>query len=210
MKTIEIKIYSFSELSEKAKQRAIEDYRNSSQNDHYFIYQEAHETVKEFHNLFKTEEGRNSWLNIRTEHINDDVLNLSGLRLRKYILNNFGNDLFKPQYKGSLKNKTPHRRVRIREFKNGKFSAHYYSAVFKTDCCVLTGVCYDEEILKPIYDFLKEGYKGGDTFEDLLNDCMHSLKKSIEAEIEYRNSDECIEEEIEANELEFTEDGKRY
>jgi len=44
----------------------------------------------------------------------------------------------------------------------------------------------------------------------LLNDCFDELKKSIENEINYRNTDEAIIEEIEANDYEFTENGNIF
>lgn len=47
MKTIRTKVYQFNELTEKAKQQAINDYRNNGIDTDY-IYDDAHNTVKEF------------------------------------------------------------------------------------------------------------------------------------------------------------------
>jgi hypothetical protein len=87
MKTIEIKLYQFSELSESAKQKAIENYRNDNTNEDYsYLYGEAHESVKAFHNVFGTNEGNRSWSTCRFDHIDDNILELTGLRLRKYLI----------------------------------------------------------------------------------------------------------------------------
>lgn len=90
----------------------------------------------------------------------------------------------------------------------------YYSRIQKENCCILTGMCYDDDFLKPIYDFVynfrefpSANYQ---TFEDLIQYCFDSLKSSIESEIEYRESREAIEEEIQENCMEFTEDGNEF
>ena len=46
--------------------------------------------------------------------------------------------------------------------------------------------------------------------ENLFSDCFRSLKEDIEEEVNYRNSDESISEDLENNNYEFTEDGKIY
>ena len=189
MKTISVNIYSFNELSKEAKQVAISNYRDSNL-DTSFIYNEAYATVKEFNKLFNTKEGCDSWLDIRHGHIDDSILKLKGLRLRKYILNNFYDSLFKNKYIKQV-NKNP-----------------VYSKINKDNCCVLTGVCYDQDILDPIYNFLKLKDFDNTTFEDLLEDCMKSLGKSIRSEEEAMNEDDYIIDEINSNDYEFYENGK--
>lgn len=62
MKTIEIKLYKFNELSEEAKQKAIENYRSKGI-DNQFMYDEAYATVKAFENVFQSNSrSRDSWL----------------------------------------------------------------------------------------------------------------------------------------------------
>ena len=90
--------------------------------------------------------------------------------------------------------------------KNGDIFNAYYSAINLEHSCVLTGVCYDEDILAPVYEFLEKPNFRID-FEDLLNDCIYSLCHAVQSEIEYQTSDEGIEGTILANEYEFTEDG---
>lgn len=44
---------------------------------------------------------------------------------------------------------------------------------------------------------------------DLLRDVANWGERLLTGEYEYRNSDECVTENIRANEYEFTEDGNR-
>lgn len=48
-----------------------------------------------------------------------------------------------------------------------------------------------------------------EAFCDACRDLARWLKKTLVTEWEYQNSDECVDENIEANEYEFTADGKR-
>lgn len=213
MKTIEIKLYKFSELSEEAKQNAIENYRNEGI-DNQFMYDEAHETVKAFENIFPSNSrGQNSWLDA-TVNLDDNILELKGERLRKYILNNFGSTLYKPKYIGSISTNeyVQHKRIKSQKEanKNGKRFNGYYSAINIDNCCVLTGVCYDDDMLDAIYKFLERKDFEGYNLEELILEGYDCLKKSLENEEEFRGSDECIEEDLEANDYDFTEEGNIY
>lgn len=206
MRTVRTKIYSFDELTEEAKQVAIENYRNNFL-DHDFIYDEAYKTVEEFNELFNLNEGQQSWLDFSTNFEND-IENLRGLRLQKYIYNNFGYKLFKSKC-FSLWSKTE---LSYKHHKEGyPVLKSRYSRVITENSCVLTGMCYDDDMLKPIYDFLKQReFNENETFETILNECFKAIEKTIEEEKEYRESDEAIIEDIEANEYEFLKDGKQY
>lgn len=214
MRTVEVCLYKFDELSEQAQRKALDNYEVETQ----FYWNEAHETVKKFHDLFGTKEGIHSWLDIRTGHIDSDIMELSGFRLQKYIWNNFGDELFTRKYLkdgGLFDAKKPNHRMR-KQYQittkcpnQGKFSSSFYSNIQKDNCCVLTGICYDDDMLSPIYKFLKmRDFEKSPCFEGLLEECTEALRKSLENEDEYRNSDEAKTEEIEANEYEFDEDGE--
>lgn len=209
MKTIEIKLYSFNELSEEAKANAIEQHREKQ--DFYHLWDEGHKTAEKLHELFNSENKHaNSWLEFSTSKIEDAVLELKGQRLRTWILNNYGKTLYKPKYIGSIEKEPTSRNPRIKttRYKNGNTFNAYYSAVQKDSSCVLTGMCYDDDALKPMYDFIEK--PNDKTLEDLIGDCFHALKKTIEDEIEYRQTDEAIAEDLQEGDEEFTEDGKRY
>jgi hypothetical protein len=214
MKTISINLYSFNELSEAAKEKAIQKVRNNNPNDYSYIYDEAYKTVKEFHKIFPTSLGLRSWLDYRN-NLDKDIINLTGLRLHKYILNNYGNYLFKAAYRGSLSTNEhiSHKRIKspLEVNKEGNRFNTYYSAIFKDNSCVLTGVCYDDDLLKPIYQFLESNCKDESiNIIDLFDECFNSLRKSIESEIEWNESDEGIKDFIESNDYEFTKEGKIY
>jgi len=218
MKTIRTKVYKFNELTEQAKQNAINDYRNTGI-DTSFIYDDAHNTVKEFNELFGTKEGSRSWLDISTGHIDDNIINLKGLRLRTYIINNFGDKLYKGKYynyKNNTANKLTHKRIVSKYYKNSNsWGNYYYSAITKENCCVLTGVCYDDSILQPIYDFIenykaKVDYYSYMDFNTLMNDCITELEKDIESEVDAMNGNEYITEQLESNHTDFTKDGKEF
>lgn len=100
MKTIRTKVYQFNELTEKAKEVAINWYRNSN-DDGYLYSDEIIESVKAVCELFNLKTGR-EWSNIRTSHIDDNIMELKGIRLYKYIVNNYWNSLFKRKYLGCI------------------------------------------------------------------------------------------------------------
>jgi len=218
MKTIEIQLYSFDELTEDAKSNAIRHYQNNILSFD-FIYSDAEKTVDAFCNAFNVKSGSRSWLDCNTSNIDDDVLNLKGFRLQKYIWNNYQNTLYKGKFYNSIANNKilihPCIKVHYYDVSKGAIcssSNFYYSRIQKTNSCVLTGICYDNDLLSPIYEFLqKRDFSNCSTsFDDLLRECFYNLKKSIENEIDYRNSDEAIIEDLEANDYDFLKDGTQY
>jgi len=209
MRTIRIKVYKFDELSDKAKQKAIDHYRNNWLDTGY-IYDEAHNTVKAFHDVFGTEAGRDSWLDIRTGHIDDSIMELSGQRLATYIWNNYKTSLYKGKYYNlNSKKQIKHPRVKSKWYeRTNQWGNYYYSAITLEHSCPLTGWCYDDDILDPIFNFLDK--PDSRTFEELLNDCLRSLDKSLKREEDYLYTDESITENIETNEYEYTIDGNIF
>lgn len=219
-RTIRIKVYKFNELSEDAKQKAIEDYRSDGIDTSY-NYDEAHETVIKFHQIFGTSR---SWLDVNTSYLDDNLMNLKGLRLRTYIINNFYDQIFGKKWRHSWTTDKPvkHRKVKsiiISEktgWTNKKLFGKYYNKYYDLTTqheCELTGVAWDEILLQPIYEFLewnkKPYYNSYMDFDTLVNDCFSALSKSLEDEDNYQNSDEAIIEAIQANEYEFKQDGSQ-
>jgi len=207
MRTVRTKIYKFEELSEDAQQKAINKHREVMDND--FIYDDTHKVVEAFNDVFETKEGRNSWLDVYTDHMEENILELKGLRLQKYLWNNYKNQLFKGKYYSLWSKKD----ISYKYHKNGyPVLKSRYSKVLKQNSCVLTGMCYDDDMLQPIYDFLeKRNFSNCTiTFYHLINDCFDELRKTVENEIDYRNTDDAIIEEIKANDYEFTENGNIF
>jgi hypothetical protein len=215
MKIKETKIYPFSELSDEAKETAIEKYRENC--TEYFWADDGINSLKEFCKQFDIE--LKDWGldcgGCGQSHIyfNADTYDLQaedveGWRAYKYIINNYWDILYKPQFRGTIKNDTiKHRRITHEKLSNGRMFNAYHSGIFKDTCCNLTGYCLDNEIMQPIYDFLKNP-NTSTTLKDLYDDCFNAFITGWNDDVESQNSDEVIIETIEANEYEFTEDGQ--
>ena len=78
-----------------------------------------------------------------------------------------------------------------------KHSGHYYHEN-----------CTDITVSKSNGDY--PAPEVNDAIEDLLRDLMRWLYKQLETEFDYLNSDEQVDDTIRANEYEFTKDGNRY
>jgi hypothetical protein len=209
MKTVTLNIYKFSELSEDAKKKAIEWYRSCE--DYQPYYGEVEDSVKKVIELFNLKTG-NYYSDIRTGHIEDNILQLSGARLYKYLINNYFTDLFKPEYIKTIDGRKKWGKLYICKYFTGMNGdrTHIYSKWKKWDnSCTLTGVCYDNDILDPIYEFLKKPTEKT-TFQDLMEEIGWSIAKTYDNVEKWVNSEEYITETIEANEYDFHEDGTRY
>ncbi len=214
MKTLEINLYSFNELSAKGKKQAIEKFREGNNEDRWFI-DEANKTFEKFCDIFNINWSDFDYLEMYRSHysfnLEDQILELSGQRLATYLWNNYRSDIFKGKYYGSFvtEKKITHPCIKQSLLNGGenkgKYFTAYYSRITKTEDCVLTGVCYDYSILKPIYEFLNK--PTNEDFRDLLEDCLHSIAKDVQNECEYQDSDEAIIETIEANSYTFESDG---
>lgn len=205
--TTTIQAFTFDELSEQAKQNALDELRDQEPTS--FHYDEAKKSVDEFCARFNFRTGNRSWLDLGGHSFDDDILNLSGIRLRTCLLNNFDDVLFERKYRKSYSSDTRptfHPMRHAKQSKDGKFWVTIRSN-FKTDsCCPLTGVCYDEDLLQPIREFIKK--PDSRNIEDLISEGLETLRNSLEREDEYMKTDEYLIERIEANEYEFTEDGE--
>ena len=206
MRTEEIKIYKFSELSEEAQRKALDNFEPFID----FMFQEAFETFKKFSDVFDIYyrnidflEKHRSTYDV-SANIDDDVLSLRGWRLATYIWNNYRTQLFSGKYYGKLVYDVPV----SKEHPIGARHVKRYSNIFLSSDCVLTGVCYDY-MLTPIYDFLNNP-NDTDDLGDLLESCIDLLCSDVSSEYDARLSDECKTEDIEANEYEFYSNGEQY
>jgi hypothetical protein len=214
MKTIELKIFKFNELSEESKQYAIEKYR--SNNEEFFWQSEWQDVLKKFCDIFPI-----SWSHCDIYQgidfdikCDDNIQELSGIRLMKYIQNNYSSFLWKGKYYKSFsytneKDLKHHNNIQTKQLSNGKYFQSFYSKIQKENSCVLTGFCGDDDILSPIYEFLKNP-KESVTFADLLSDCLNSWLKGVRDDYEGQQTDEYISEHLDANDYDFTEDGEIY
>lgn len=188
MKTKTITVYSFDELSERAKKVAIEECRPMEN----FWASENQESIKKLVDILPV------FVNWRNGTANTEI-DLTGQRLANYIWNNFRKDIYKPkQYWicNGVKNCV------------GKNSKKRDSKVFLFDeyACSLTGYYMDNYVLSPIFEFMRK--PENISLSDLIERCISEYKKQSEADWDFQNSDEQIIETIKSNEYTFTESGK--
>lgn len=193
MKTIEIQLYKFNELSSEAQQNAIDKWRES---DEYVNGYENEQSLKAFLETFPIQV--KDWSYDAYSH-NERILYsgeadhqlLSGKRLVSFLMNNYYSVLFEKKVFKLKSGKT--RKSRIIE---------------QETCCPFTGFHTDEALLQPIREFLKTPSKTD--FEDLLADCIFQWGKACESDCYYQQTTECITETILANDYDFTANGEIY
>lgn len=216
MKIIKTEVYSFEELSDEAKQKAVEDHRDLCSGDQPAWSAENRQTMEKFSEIFPIKVTNWSY-GERSEGVSfhfeaeDYIEELSGFRLAKYLWNNYKGNLFKGKFYGNLKTNefVKHKRIKSSElYKNGNRFNPYYSAIKLDSSCVLTGYFMDDNILGPIYDFLNK--PTNINFRDLLEDCYFEWIKACNADIEWQNSNEYLSEELINNRYEFEEDGSKF
>jgi hypothetical protein len=207
MRTIRTKVYKFNELTQQGKDKAIERYRNNNADDIQTSSDEIIDSAKAAAELFNLKFGR-EYTDIRTGHIDDNILELSGIRLYKYILNHYYISLFTPKYIRSIDRPVKWKAFicKVHKGQSGEYT-QIFSKLERDNSCVLTGVSYDNDILQPVYDFLSYPNKAT-TFSDLITDIEHAIGKTFQAVEEWMNSREYIIETIVNNEYEFTIDGR--
>lgn len=201
MRNESISIYNISELSDSAQKVAHTEYLNNE--FECFWLDEYVNSLKKFEEYFRIKIKNYSlgscdcyvdydidWYRFDNRHYEDEISNLSGLRLARYIHNNFYWCIYekKSYWKGNKKRK---------------------SKIQLDSCCPFTGYCGDMDLIDPILKFLAKPDKNIN-FTNLIDLCIDSFTKAVRNDCE---SQECLQYFIDhaaANEYEFTEDGKRY
>jgi hypothetical protein len=209
MKTLELNLYDFSELSEESQEVALENVDITDNME--FYTNDALETVKAFQRIFPIEyyEIDYTYGKAYSKYVGEENhQNLSGIRLLKLLENNYLPDLRKGKYR-STKSTTKHPCITVKKYANGNTFSAFHSRIFFEYNCPLTGMCYDYDILKPILDFRKNP-SDSVTFEELLEDCLISLAKSLEREYDYLTSDEGKKEHLLNSDTQFLESGLEY
>jgi len=205
MRTIRTKVYKFDELSKTAKNKVIENYRNVNyQNNDYAWLGENRDTLNAFAKLFPVNikdwsyggQGEGVYFSFTGS---DEIENLTGVRLATYIWNNYKDSIYTKKYYSicnGIKNcigqnsKSRHSNIELDELG-----------------CPFTGYCMDNEIIAPLFEFMRSPSKNTD-FKDLLELCFNAWVKACNEDINYQNSDEYIINAIQSNEYEFTIDGR--
>ena len=189
MQTVEIQIFKFNELSETAKEKAREWYRRGME---FHFADEYLQTIIEGCEAFSysfdrysidfDSPSRSEW---RAENSGDES-ELSGNRLRTYLVNNFWRRFAQPKKYGK-------RVSRI--------------TMEKTDC-PFTGMYADEVFMDVFRAFLAK--PTSQTFSELIEEAIEAVIHAGAKEWEFQQSNEAVDEEIELNEYDFEEDGTKF
>lgn len=207
MKTKTITLYRLDELSPKAQENAHNEWLSGPV---YGWTSENFDTVKEFADIFPVKvrdlsfgepnSGVDFYITSHGYLNGEQVEELSGHRLAKYIWNNFRSEIYKPKQYWICQG-----------HKNtvGTGAKHRNSKVFLYDefACALTGYYIDNYILSPIFDFMRKP-QANVNFYDLMSDCFQAWEKACTADYEQSLSFEAFKEACEANEYTFTESGE--
>ena len=193
MKTLEIKLYNFEELTKEAKQKAIENYKNDNFETLGEYWQEENFNsikailtffdvkIKDFEIDYSSAARSCIYWEFKSEYT-EELKNLFGARLFKYIQNN---------YIGK---------------KTGSFNS-VFDGKHDEGRCLFTGYCADHDIISPIVEFLEKPTKYIN-FEDLINNVISAGLQYIENEYNYQNSDEAITYELLNSDFYFNSSGK--
>ena len=191
--TVTRNIYQYDELSDDARERARNWYRDGLAADYPWA-SENRESLEAFCDRFpiKAEDWEyDAWSSsITPSFYGDDTLReLSGYKLANYLTSALCRVWFtEPK----------------RYTKNGKTRR---SKILRQDtCCPFTGYYMDEVLLQPLRDFIKK--PDSRTYEELLGDCLDEWVKACQTDCAWLNSDENVEDSIRANEYEFLENGE--
>lgn len=200
MKTRTINIYEFSELSDTAKETALSDFRDDGE---FFWWSDWEKSLKEFSDAigirtsYAISPYSHSHCNIADHSFEDGQTELSGMRLRTFLLNNYYHILYEKKTYGKYVKRD-----------NEEWTYNRYSKIqYQGTCCPFTGFCGDEDLLDPIKDFID--HPKDITLIELLEECLNFWMKTVISDMEQQDSEEFISEHFDANEYEFDEDGKQ-
>lgn len=203
-----ISLYTFNELSDVAKAKAIENYREYKSGDQ-FDFSEYKESLREFCDDLCVEVRGWSYgldgCDVRYEiNHSSDVEDLSGVRAYKWIINNVNAfNMRRRVYR-------EYREVNNHGFKQRASFVKWASGVFNaSDDCPYTGVCCDESLLKPFRDFLKK--PDNRTIAELIREAIDGYCSDMLEDLEFRESDEYLRDDLENSDTpEFFENGAIY
>lgn len=224
MKTINLTLFSFDELSENVQKKIIERERWNVMERCMDCYASEYKaSLKSFENLTNT--GAFNWnvgysrysfnfmFNDLLYHENpydcDKDICLSDLRgklLFRYINNNIMPYITKGRYYSKGK------------YVDGKYQYkdRHSKILLENNNCPLTGVCYDQDILDPIIRYYKtwNSYPEDFSWPDLMRQCYDNFFKSWHEEYEYwADNEDAIREELHNNQYEdrlYYENGNVY
>ena len=205
MKTKTIEIYQFDELSEQAKENAREWWRSGERD--FAWSDEWMDSAKKGLEAFGAE--LKNWsidcLNINASswtvknHNDSNADELTGVRLRTWLINNYWSNFFERKPYGKY----------AKNEKTGKWAYPRRSKVlFVETSCPFTGYCGDENFMDVFREFVKK--PNNRNFQDLLEEATEATFRAMEQDCEFQQTDEYIDDILTINDYEFEEDGTKY
>ena len=200
---IETMAYEYNELSEKAKEKAFEDWvRNEGHIEVDQINKEHQDTLNAF--LWMFDIGIDYWVEksaydfnfIWCDNVADFSKNGGALRFARWAWNHIADKIRNGEYYGLFYGGT-----------NLKHFRRYSKNKRLNDLC-LTGVYCDSDILKPIMDCLtykKYFY----SFKELMYACLDNFFKVWHKDLKYISSKDCFEKNY-AKDYYYLEDGTYF
>lgn len=192
MKKVTLKLYPFHELAEDIQQGIINQEVDKRQNEPWpdFLEDDRNQSFEKFLQIFGAKVLRRAedYTDI-TPYNDDNVMELEGIRLYKYLVNNFHDCIF---YEKKYYSKD-----RWKDGAKVRRSIIFY----KETCCPFTGICYDEDLLDPFRAFLKSPGSYNGNLWGLITDGAAALQRSYESEREYWYSEESVKDDIENGNL---------
>lgn len=234
MKTVTVETFSFDELSDEAKERALEDW---NRDDPYSWDREFRDTLKAFEDEFGVKVERWEYspsgydFTLRTDGVDSDGLELKGNRARAWFWNNHGAVLLEPRKTWWYRDRDTGKWTRGLVCGTGEPNPVRKSKVFfdrvYDGTCPWTGYCMDCLALDPIAHFCfgvewdeKEKKRvpssrriavdDSNTVESLLRDCVHSMFRYVRDDWAVQRTMEAFKDACEANDYRFTCDGKMW
>lgn len=206
-----INVYQFNELSDSAKENAINWYRNAGEYawteewiDSLYAFADAIDITIDDYSVSPYAYSEVHWSHaVSYDFDPDDLDDMKGLRLRTWLINNYLPEFEKPKYIYGMKRNGKMEKV------IGINSKHYYSKLQTEISCPFTGFVGDHSLIDPILKFINEP-NDYESLDDIIDNCMSNFIKEWQKDMEYQDSDEYIIENIEANEYEFNDDGSIY
>ena len=195
-----MKVYTVDELSERALSTAYDSWYTD--ND-YPWGRENEDTMLEFEKVFPIQvydwEYGGGYDYVRFNMTcEEEVEELEGFRLAKYIWNNYRHSIYKGKYYSKGK------------YVDGKYDyVSRHSKIKLEKDCPLTGYYIDYNILKPLYDFL-DSPRPYVTFIDLMQECLESWIEACRGDYDNYFSKDNFIEEAKNNEWEYYEDGSLF
>ena len=200
MRTIERKIYRYDELSEQAKEVAIESMREKISNvrieSDSYDYRNALDKIE---NIFGVKiydwnvNEYNSYFRFEFTHIDEETENEPRLLLR-YLNTNV---------LPCIDNK---KRYYSKTAKASRKSRILYTKSY--EYC-LTG-CWCDYAVDNALNNIKQSVKNKVNAREFVNSILEGFFEQWRNDCEYSNSDECVSEDIDANDYEFYENGEPY